>query len=173
MWQRLIQERSSGYYGRLKKNQEKRPALIFTEGATEVSGSWQNTEWWAAALQTVTISRSGPDTEKHGRLYTVKVHCVNALRVIYQFDALVLLPRQNTVRPVPVGRSLVRCMALNHISRFSGRIKDRLNVDCFTPWQLLCAPHLGYLEHLGSDWHVTMSRSVPLLILEVMKHSAQ
>lgn len=59
-----------------EKKSRKKTCSDFHRRGNRCSGSWQNTEWWAAALQTVTISRSGPDTEKHGRLCTVKVHCV-------------------------------------------------------------------------------------------------
>lgn len=117
MWQRLIQERSSGYYGRLKKNQGKRPALIFTEGATEVSGSWQILSGGPPHFNG---HRSAGATEYGTSTagFALSRFMRHALRVIYQFDASALLPRQNAVRPVPVGRSLVRCMALNHLSSF-------------------------------------------------------
>lgn len=100
-----------------EKNQGKRPALIFTEGATEVSGSWQ------------ILSGGPPHSNGHRSAgateygtstagFALSRFMRHALRVIYQFDASALLPRQNAVRPVPVGRSLVRCMALNHLSSF-------------------------------------------------------
>ena len=130
-----------------EKNKEKRPALIFTEGATDVrevgkilsGGPPHFKRSRSAGVDRIRKSTAG---------FTLSRFMRQCAAVICWLDACALLPRQNAVPAV-----------------FSSFRTQKRSIKCrlhYMPWQLLCAPHLGYLEHLGSDWHVTMSRSVPL-----------